>query len=243
MNPNRLFFNIIFFLFSSLFCQIHAITLVIDGTFDPNGYHDREDIRKVVIGESSGIEEIPDYAFLGCHNLREVYLPKSIKKIGFQAFSECSSLETINLPEGLEDIGSNSFAYCSKLKISHFPDSLLHIGHNAFSFCDSIEEVVLPDSIKELESYAFSDCASLRSARLPANGHLLGELIFNCCPQLISITMPSPVMPEIDCGSFLFDPLDYSLLEKCHLYVPSSLLKSYKDSPSYSVIPLILPMK
>lgn len=243
MKFNHLTITVFAFCLYAFSFPAQAKRLIISVPFDSVGYHDRLDIEEVVVTESSGVTEIPDYAFIGCARLRKVSLPSTIKKIGFQAFSECESLQEIILPEGLEDIGSNSFTYCYSLKNLKFPSTLLHIGHNAFSFCDSLTEVYLPDSIRELESYAFSDCESLRSARLPANGNLLGELIFNCCPQLSSIVMPSPVMPKIDCESFLFDPIDDSLIGICRLYVPSSLIKSYKASPSYSVIPHIMPMK
>lgn len=243
MNTNSLIIKFILLCVNAFFFSVEAKTIVITEPIDSVGYHDRADIREVTITESAGITEIPDYTFLGCTNLKRVHLPSTIRKIGFQAFSECPELEEVNFPEGLEDIGSNSFTYCSRLKTPEFPSTLTHIGHNAFSFCDSIEEVSLPDSIRELESYAFSDCGSLRTARLPANGNLLGEQIFNCCPELESIVMPSPVMPEIDCVSFLFDPLDDRMLDKCRLYVPANLIDSYRQSPSYSIIRYILPMK
>lgn len=243
MKPKLLIITMILICFDAFFFTVEAKKITITSPIDIIGYRDQTDIEEVEISESAGFTEIPDYFFLGCTKLRTVHLPNTLKIIGFQAFSECRSLEHINLPEGLEEICSNSFAYCTSLKNLTLPSTLLHIGHNAFSFCESITEVSLPDSIIELESYAFSDCVSLKTARLPANGNLLGELIFNCCPNLKCIVMPSLIMPEIDCGSFLFDPIDDAMLTACCLYVPSSLISTYQSNPSYNVIHQILPIK
>lgn len=207
--------------------------LVISAPIREGEYIDRTDIEEVVIEEESGIEEIPDYAFLGCSSLRKVTLPSGLKKIGFQAFSECSALAEINFPESLEDIGSNSFAYCSRLDNLAFPKGLKHIGHNAFSFCTSLKEAILPDSIEEIESYAFSDCDELRKVRLPANDRLLGELMMNCCPNLVKIICPSPKAPKFDCESFVFDPEDTDAYDRCVLYIPENGKDSYIVSKSW----------
>ncbi len=196
-------------------------------------YMDRVDLEEVEI--ASGVKEIPDYAFLGCTALKRVVLPEGIKKIGFQAFSECEELETINFPSSLEDIGSNSFTYCSRLDGLEFPPGLKHIGHNAFSFCTSLKEAILPDSVEEIESYAFSDCDSLKKVKLPANDKLLGELMMNCCLNLEEIIEPSIKVPKFDCESFIFDPENSEMYEKCVLKVPESVIDEYNISKSWQM--------
>lgn len=224
-----IFFNIVIptFVFSN--------KLVLKSPIREGQFIDRTDIEELEITESSGITEIPDYAFLGCTSLRKVLLPEGLKKIGFQSFSECSALEEINFPESLIDIGSNSFTYCTKLDKLRFPDGLKHIGHNAFSFCSSLKEAILPDSLEEIESYAFSDCDSLRKVRLPSNDHLLGELLMNCCPLLVEIVSPSIIPPKFDCNSFIFDTLDTSAYERCRLKVPENAIDSYNVSNSWQM--------
>lgn len=232
-HDNMLKISLVFLcLISSVLASFPQI-LVVEGPLAEMQYADREDLREVVVPDISAVVEIPDYAFLGCRNLRKVKLGRSVKTIGFQAFSECESLETVELPDSLVDIGSNAFAYCSSLDSISFPASLKHIGHNAFSFCESLQEVTLPDSIEEIESYAFSDCSSLRKAKLPANGNLLGELIFNCCASLEEIIEPSLIVPEFDCGSWIFDPEDEAAYRRCILRVPASALRAYDVSNSW----------
>lgn len=209
--------------------------VVIVSAIEEGEFMDRIDLEEVEIAEGCGITEIPDYAFLGCASLKRVILPEGLKKIGFQAFSECEALETINFPESLEDIGSNSFTYCGKLDGLNFPKKLKHIGHNAFSFCTSLQEAILPDSIEELESYAFSDCDSLRKVRLPGNDKLLGELMMNCCRNLTEIIEPSVKVPKFDCESFIFDPEDKEMYEKCTLKVPDNVIDEYSVSKSWQM--------
>ena len=221
-----------------IFCNIFSgfcKKIVISAPIAEKEFIDRLDLDEVVFENECGIVEVPDYAFLGCENLRIVRLPDGLKKIGFQAFSECTSLEYINFPISLEDIGSNSFTYCEKLRDPQFPDGLVHIGHNAFSFCNSLEEIFLPDSLQEIESYAFSDCKSLRKVRFPANDKLLGELILNCCPSIDEITVQSPVPPPFDCDSYIFDPIDTASYSRCKLKVPEGSMAIYRESPSWSL--------
>lgn len=232
---NKLKYNIILIAVFLFFLNVDAKKIVITAPIAEKEYVDCKDIEEVIIENDCGIYEIPDYAFLGCENLKSVKLPEGLKKIGFQAFSECSGLETINFPSSIEDIGSNSFTYCTMLNNLVFPDGLKHIGHNAFSFCTSLERVKLPSSIEELESYAFSDCDSLREASLPANGNLLGELIFNCCQSLEKIEEVSPEVPKFDCESFIFDPADKTAYKRCTLAVLPSMGEKYKKAPGWSL--------
>lgn len=74
-----------------------------------------------------GVTEIGDYAFLGCHNLKRVSLPSTLKRIGVGAFCNC---------EHLDD---------SDLKL---PNGLLEIGDYALKNCDWVRNIELPNSVK-----------------------------------------------------------------------------------------------
>ena len=41
------------------------------------------------------LEEIPDYGFSGRMDLKEIYIPKSVRKIGKYAFYNCRDLKKI----------------------------------------------------------------------------------------------------------------------------------------------------
>ena len=62
-----------------------------------------------------GIEEIGDYAFHYCINLKNVIIPNTVKKIG-NSFNHCDALEKIEIPSSVESISSNCFNYSLNLK-------------------------------------------------------------------------------------------------------------------------------
>lgn len=84
--------------------------------------------------------------------LKEVYVPASVKTIGFP---KCYNLEKVHLNEGLETLMSGAFIYCYNLKSIHIPDSVKTIGKNAFCNCVSLEEVNLPKSLTTMGSNVF----------------------------------------------------------------------------------------
>ena len=86
-----------------------------------------------------GILGIESYAFYGADNLQNVYLPDSIKKIGFSAF-ENSNLTSINFPEGMESIYSSAFFNCNSLLNIEIPSSLTYLGSQVF-VCKSLESI------------------------------------------------------------------------------------------------------
>jgi hypothetical protein len=59
--------------------------------------------------------------FEGCKKLKEITLPKGIKKIGRRTFADCEELETITLPVGIAKINEDAFDGCKKLKTIYVP--------------------------------------------------------------------------------------------------------------------------
>ena len=60
----------------------------------------------------TSITELQDSAFYNNYELKNVALPKSIRKIGRSTFERCFALETINFPNTLISIGSECFYGC-----------------------------------------------------------------------------------------------------------------------------------
>lgn len=73
-------------------------------------FKDCENLVKAEIPE--GIEKIYACAFAETA-INEIYLPKSIKYLGFGAFSGCSKLRKVSLPESCE-INGDPFSGCNK---------------------------------------------------------------------------------------------------------------------------------
>lgn len=69
---------------------------------------------------SFGIETIEQNAFQDCKNLKNIYLPETLKSIGEYAFSGCTSLKSIKIPESIELICPYAFENCTALKSIEF---------------------------------------------------------------------------------------------------------------------------
>lgn len=67
---------------------------------------------------SDKVTQICDGAFEGCEDLKCVYIPKTVKKIGKNTFKGCKNLREVHISEGVKKIiGTNVFAGCDNLTI------------------------------------------------------------------------------------------------------------------------------
>lgn len=82
-----------------------------------NALGGRNDVTKIIISE--GIEIVDRDSFRKMSNLKEVVLPKTLKKIGFEAFA-FSGITSITIPESVTEIGYGAFNG-SQLKSLHIP--------------------------------------------------------------------------------------------------------------------------
>ena len=112
--------------------------------------------------ENKTVSSIGDFAFTGQTRLREVNLPRGLKKIGLNAFANCSNLLTISIPDGVEEIGENTFANDSRLNSVTFGQSskLKTIGDFAFQNC-GLFNFELPASVESVNGSAFVGCTRL----------------------------------------------------------------------------------
>ncbi|MDE7014626.1 MAG: leucine-rich repeat domain-containing protein, partial [Kineothrix sp.] len=83
----------------------------------------------------SSVEEIKNYAFWGCQNLKRVYLGSNVEKIPDYAFENCTALEKAAFSYSLRRIGMKAFAGCSNLGNTEIPMSVSFIHDTAFDGC------------------------------------------------------------------------------------------------------------
>ncbi|MBQ7542290.1 MAG: leucine-rich repeat domain-containing protein [Clostridia bacterium] len=121
------------------------------------------------------VAAIGDQAFYRA-NIREVYLPKSLRTIGYAAFAGCSNLKRVVLPDGLLEIGKEAFYNCGNLETVatgiyrdndvtdvsvYMPRDLETLGDRAFSGCRSLNGMVFRQGLTEISDYAFSGCKNM----------------------------------------------------------------------------------
>lgn len=88
-------------------------------------------------------------------NAAVVYVPETVKHIGYEAFSDCTFIEKIVLPEGTTSIENSAFRNCSSLKEINLPSELTQLPNNAFYGCTSLKEITIPKGITEDIWYGF----------------------------------------------------------------------------------------
>ena len=113
-----------------------------------------------------GLRRIEHNAFSSCSNLEDVYFTgRDLRSIGDGAFRSCYRLSRINLPDGLESIGDECFYGCSNLRRIDLPYTLQSIGDEAF--CDvPLTDIRLPRSLRSLGTDALKG-TNIRSLLLP----------------------------------------------------------------------------
>ena len=93
--------------------------------------------------------------------LKEVFLPSTIKTLGEYAFAS-TSISHIKLPESLERIRTCCFYKCQNLKDTlTLPKDLKIIDHGAFEECRQLKAVIIPSNLQEIGYSVFRGCYSL----------------------------------------------------------------------------------
>lgn len=92
-----------------------------------------------------GVEEIAPHAFYKVYNLKYIYFPSTLKKVGDSAFCETRNLEEANFSEGL-----------------------ITIEKDAFLRSFGIKKITLPSTIKTIEEFAFFDVPDIQKFSIKA---------------------------------------------------------------------------
>ena len=120
-----------------------------------------------------GIIYIDSFAFIDCHGITSIEIPKSVTAKGGDSFGGCINLENIIVQNGnpvyhsdgncvIETASRTLIAGC---KNSVIPDdgSVTSIFYNAFYYCAELKSITIPESVSSIYSGAFFGCYNLTS--------------------------------------------------------------------------------
>lgn len=155
-----------------------------------NGALTTDCIRKVTFDCEA--EELPYSILGGCSGMKEVVLPRNLKRIIKSAFIDCSALETIDFPESLEAIGKTAFAGCSSLQSIDLPASVYWIDSYAFSECSALKEVSYAESCGFGQG-VFKNCISLENALWSSNPDTNYYDMYSGCTGLKEVVIPEHI--------------------------------------------------
>ena len=175
---------------------------------------------------------ISNAAFCDCTALTTANFP-ACTTISSRAFHSCTSLTTVNFP-ACTSIGGSAFYNCKSLTTASFPACSI-IGYAAFYSCKSLTTANFP-ACTTINSSAFNRCTSLTTASFPACTTISSSAFYSCTSLASLILNNSSVVTLADYGAFISTPLSQSnyLGKFGSIYVPSSLVASYKAARNWS---------
>ena len=106
-------------------------------------------------GKVIRVTALNDYAFGGCKELREVWIPDGIEVIPMEAFNGCKRLRRVHFGKGVRVIERRAFYRCFRLREIELPDSVEAIDEYAFQECGNLLFVNHTAALKEVHSNAF----------------------------------------------------------------------------------------
>ncbi|MBQ6807380.1 MAG: leucine-rich repeat domain-containing protein [Lachnospiraceae bacterium] len=179
---------------------------IIDESIVANQAYYRDSREDIELPDT--ITEIGDFAFARS-DIRMMYFPEGVTKIGYAAFYHCDSLIDVVIPETVTEIepfafeksawlenwkenGNGEFlivgdgillAYRGSNSIISIPDGVKKIGPSAFANHIGITKVVLSDSVEVIGENAFAGCGNLTTLEGGKNVKQIKDRAFEGCPM------------------------------------------------------------
>lgn len=148
-----------------------------------------EKVKKFIFNEYC--HDIGEYAFAGCCNLEELYIPENIQAIWCtyntsgrhqddpneyshcHVFQGCTGLKRVIFHPDAQLGGTvyDLFKGCSSLTYVELPQNVNMdiIDISMFQDCVSLEEIVIPESVTVIAQNAFRNCYNLKRVHLPSH--------------------------------------------------------------------------
>ena len=211
-------------------------------------------INKTIVSINANNTIVRRALFYSCLTLQTASFP-ACTRIKTIAFQYCSALTTISFPV-CEYIEQDAFAACSKLMAASFPScsylesyifqSCLNlrsasfpictrIGQYAFSGCRALTDISFPKCTR-IESNAFRSCTILQTASFPECTYI-GSYAFVSCNRLSYLYLTgSTVCTLASSNAFSSTPIATNIYGGYYgsIYVPASLLATYKTATNWS---------
>ncbi len=162
---------------------------------------------------------LPEATFMGCSNLSEIDIPKTVTNIGAGSFKNCSSLKSLVIPEGVTSLPGRWVSWigatephsgmcdgCSSLVSITLPFTLTSVGYCCFTDCSALSKIKLPDGLTTIGAAAFRNCSSLTEITIPSGVTSIAGVIrsggydygvFAGCRNLVKIVSLATVAPTI----------------------------------------------
>lgn len=150
--------------------------------------------------------------------------------VGPNAFASCQRLTTVDLPNATM-ISDNAFGTCNAMTSISIPN-VKTISQIAFSGCTKLQEINLPNT-SDIGQMAFNGCTLLAKVDF-GMVDTIGALTFQNCKVLNTVIIRyNGICTLTNISAFNSTPIKTSDTTG-FIYVPSSLVESYKSATNWS---------
>lgn len=193
-------------------------------------------LTSVTIGKN--IQVIESYAFSGCSQIKELYIPDNVDTIYTHAFSFWYNLEKLYIGKNVSYIAEDAFVGTDNIKHLTWNAKYCkpNYGHQNYiiDWWDNdsietitigmdvdtipgglganskIEEITIPDNVKVVERQAFEQCPKLHTLYIGKQVERIDSLALSYCPILDTIIIPDNVRELGYCAlTYTSDEIDY----------------------------------
>ncbi len=186
--------------------QLHVIRIGGTTTSIKDGeFQDCYNVWELNLTGASILQTIGDHAFEDCDDAEEVFIPKSVTRIGYEAFYDMDDLRKITFEDSttpLDMTGGFVFygydGYSKELQEVYVGRTLkLKEGNENYEFADrnKITTVTIGSGCEEIPNKMFQNCHSLHTIDMSkaTSLKLIGQHAFEDCDEVASITIPKSV--------------------------------------------------
>lgn len=183
------------------------------------------------------VKTISNYAFQYCSSylsgasLTSAAFPSLTGTLGAYAFRGCQYIVGVDLPN-VTSLGTQAFSGCSRIKSVNL-SNLTVAGAGAFSYLTTCTDYSLPKLVSVYSSAFYSNWA-LTTLTLPSCNRI-SAYAFRYCSNLMSLYLTGSTIPALTSTAFANMPFSVSVNNVFgSIYVPSSLLASYKAATNWA---------
>lgn len=182
---------------------IKDVTLPAEATTLENVFIGCTSLESITIPADSQLATIPNYAFDGCSNLKNVDIAGSVTAIGNYAFLECYNLQTVTIPATVTSIDVTTFQACKGLQSISVAagNSAYHVVEDEFLIetstntlligCVTSDNTVIPEGVVIIGESAFRENENLKNLTIPSTVTSIDIDSFAHCSNISSINVAS----------------------------------------------------
>ena len=189
-----------------------------------------EKAYNVIIDDISNLKSLIGYQFNQAISCVITALPEEIISIPYYCFTSAQNVLLTEIPETVTSIGNYAFYSCCQLSLTSLPDRLTSLGTNVFYQCYS-NAISKAYGLNSIPTNTFYRNYCQFSFDCFANS--IGGGAFRECINLKSLILRSETQTELSStNAFTSTPIASGT---GYIYVPKSLVDSYKSATNWSV--------